>query len=69
MNIFELIIILLAELVLVISWICTIPQDYNKCFSDMFHKYGLSEKGCCKGLSSGGKTERKCIDCPWWDGR
>lgn len=69
MNIFELLIVLLAELVLVISWICTIPQDHNKCFCDIFHKYGLSEEGGCKGLFSRGKQKRKCLDCPWWEGR
>ena len=69
MNIFELLIVLLAELGLVISWIYTIPQDHNKCFGDMFHKYGLSEEGGCKGLSSRGKQKRKCLNCPWWDGR
>lgn len=71
MNIFELLIILFVELLLVILYVATIPEDYYTCFSDRLHEYGLSKNGGCKGSLNitKRKVKHKCINCPWYDGR
>lgn len=71
MNIFELLIILFVELLLVILYVAMIPEDYYTCFSDRLHEYGLSKYGGCKGSFNitKRKVKHKCINCPWYDGR
>lgn len=71
MNIFELLIILFIELLLVILYVATIPEDYYGCFMDTLHERGFSKNGGCKGSLNitKRKVKHKCIDCPWYDGR